>query len=76
MAASVRLRRLPLNEGSISKSGNRYDDLRRGVAAFRSEMGRAKSPPTISNIISFAREKFRLIPSDPTAIEVGLSHAS
>ena len=47
MAASIRLRRLPLDEGSISKSGNRNDDLRRGVAAFRSEMGRAKSPPTI-----------------------------
>jgi hypothetical protein len=39
MAASIRLRRLPLNEGLISKSGNRYDDLSRGVNAFRSEMG-------------------------------------
>ena len=63
MAASIRLRRLPLNEGPISKSGNRNDDLRRGVAAFRSEMDRAKSPPIILKIISFAKEN--IIPIDP-----------
>ena len=59
MAASTRQRRLPPDEGSISSSGNRDDDLSRGVAAFRSEMGRADSPPTTPN--SFAKR----IPIDP-----------
>ena len=74
MAASIRLRRLPPNDRSISRSGNRDDDLSRGVTAFRSEMGRANSSPTTPK--GLAQNEFRFIPSDPTAIEVGLSHAS
>ena len=52
-----------------------YDDLSTGVTPFGSDMGREliASPLSINQTCGFS---FRLIPSDPTAIKVGLSHAS
>ena len=56
-----------------------YDDSRKGRNVFESEKGRSKdyaSSFQSSFNLTLAVYSFRLIPSDLTAIEVGLSHAS
>jgi hypothetical protein len=56
-----------------------YEDAKKDRNVFASDKGRAgKFPRLILKLTQYDCDQitFRLIPSDPTAIEVGLSHAS
>lgn len=68
-----------MDDGSGSSSGYMYDDANKDRDVFVSEKGRAGTDSSLNpnrNIYDCDQISFRLIPSDPTAIEVGLSHAS
>jgi hypothetical protein len=53
-----------------------YEDTKKGRNVFVSDKGRAGKFPRLILKYDCDQITFRLIPSDPTAIEVGLSHAS